>query len=72
MLTAVTPLACDYLQLSNTLQTCIVVWAKRRLPFKVYLINVLRLKVITRKTGLIPPPPPEKLAAAYVGGDKCV
>lgn len=49
VLAAVTPLPCDYLQLSTTLQTCIAVWAKGKLPFKMYLINVLRLKVIEEK-----------------------
>lgn len=60
MLTAIAPLACDYLQLSSTLQTCIAVWAKRRLPFNVYLINVLRLKVIQEKNGFDFSPTPQK------------
>lgn len=48
-----------------------------KIPFKVYLINLLRLKVIQEKNRFdfgfgwrffFP----EKLSAAYVGGDECV
>lgn len=74
MFIAIAPFACDYLQFSKTLQTCIAVWAKRRIPFKVYLISVLRLKGIQEKNRFdyLFFFFPVKSSAAYVGGDKCV